>query len=163
MFSHIFIGTNRLDEALRFYRPLMDLLGWPEKFVDTERGWAVWTSAIGARPFLIVGRPFDGDPAVPGNGQMTAFLSPSRAIVDSCHAMALANGGALRRSTRAPSLVSPQLLWLLRPRSRGKQALLYFARGGDLSDLGAPPWDAAAIPPQTKILLDYRTKLNYTV
>ena len=42
---------------------------------------------------LLIGRPNDGAPASPGNGQMIALLAPSRATVDACHAAAVANGG----------------------------------------------------------------------
>ena len=72
MISHVFIGANDLTRAAAFYGPIMEVFGCPLKFVDEERGWAVWTSPNGARPFVIVGRPFDGA-ATPGNGAMTAL------------------------------------------------------------------------------------------
>lgn len=93
MISHVFIGANDLTRAAAFYGPIMEVFGYPLKFVDEERGWAVWTSPNGARPFVIVGRPFDGA-ATPGNGAMTALLAPSRAAVDEAYALALQNGGA---------------------------------------------------------------------
>ena len=42
---------------------------------------------------FLIGYPFDGNTAAPGNGPMTAFLASTRAIVDQCHAIALAHGG----------------------------------------------------------------------
>jgi lactoylglutathione lyase len=92
MISHVFIGADDLDAALAFYGPVMETLGNPLKFVDRERGWAVWTAPGGGRPFILVGRPFDGE-AAPGNGHMTALLAPARAAVDAAYALALANGG----------------------------------------------------------------------
>lgn len=47
-----------------------------------------------ARPLFLIGVPFDGAPHAAGNGQMTAFLAPSRAAVDQAYALALAHGGA---------------------------------------------------------------------
>lgn len=92
MISHVFIGADDLDAALAFYGPLMETLGNPLKFVDRERGWAVWTAPGGVRPFILVGRPFEGE-AAPGNGHMTALLAPDRAAVDAAYTLALANGG----------------------------------------------------------------------
>lgn len=92
MFSHIFIGTDDFDRALAFYRPLMDALGVQVRFVDASRPWAGWQSHPDPRPLFLIGRPFNGQPHVPGNGQMVAFLATSRAQVDQVHAVALAQG-----------------------------------------------------------------------
>ena len=101
MFSHIFVGVTDFDRALAFYRPLMATLGIQERFCEPGRPWAGWQSTPGPRPLFLIGTPFDGQPHQPGNGQMTAFLAPSRGVVDQCHAMALANGGT---SEGAPGL-----------------------------------------------------------
>lgn len=45
----------------------------------------------GCRLFLI-GVPYDGQAASPGNGQMVALLAPSRAAVDRFHATAVGLG-----------------------------------------------------------------------
>ncbi len=93
MFSHVFIGTDDFDRALAFYRPLLAALGIQARFCDAARPWAGWQSAPDPRPLLLVGRPFDGRPHQPGNGQMVAWLAPDRAAVDRAHAIALAQGG----------------------------------------------------------------------
>lgn len=100
MFSHICIGTQDFERSLAFYRPLMALLGQPERFCDAEGGMAGWQSAPGPRPLLVLCRPFEGAHA-PGNGQMVALLAPTRAQVDQAHALALAHGG---RCEGAPGL-----------------------------------------------------------
>jgi lactoylglutathione lyase len=92
LFSHLFIGISDFERALAFYRPLMAALGLPERFCDPA-GWAGWQSDPGPRPLLVIGRPFDGGPHAPGNGQMVALLASSRAQVDAAHAIALAHGG----------------------------------------------------------------------
>lgn len=93
MFSHIFVGTQDFERALAFYRPLMQVLGIEARFCDASRPWAGWQSSPDPRPLFLIGRPFDGQPHAPGNGQMTAFLAHNRDVVDRAHATALAHGG----------------------------------------------------------------------
>ncbi|WP_420477323.1 VOC family protein [Noviherbaspirillum sp. ST9] len=93
MFSHIFVGVSDFDRALSFYDPLMAVLGVRPRFCDRSRPWAGWQSNPGPRPLFLIGRPFDQQPHAAGNGQMTAFLAESRAIVNEAFAAALANGG----------------------------------------------------------------------
>lgn len=93
MFSHVFIGVNDFDQALAFYQPLVTLLGLEAKFIDPQHPWAGWQSPGQARPLLVIGRPFDDQPACAGNGQMIALLAPDRTTVDRAHALALSLGG----------------------------------------------------------------------
>lgn len=75
MLSHVFLGVSDFDRALRFYRARADALGLVERFCEPERPWAGWQSPDTDRPLLLIGRPFDGRPHAPGNGQMTALLA----------------------------------------------------------------------------------------
>ncbi|MEZ4250716.1 MAG: VOC family protein [Polyangiales bacterium] len=93
MFSHVFVGTNDFDRARAFYEPLLASLGVQARFVDASVPWAGWQSKPDPRPLFLLGRPFDGQPHVPGNGQMVAFLAGTRADVDRAYAIALAHGG----------------------------------------------------------------------
>ena len=93
MFSHIFIGASDFDRALAFYRPLMAALGIEARFCEPARPWAGWQSHPEPRPLFLIGKPQDGKPHVPGNGQMVAFLASSRASVDHAYAVALSHGG----------------------------------------------------------------------
>ena len=93
MFSHIFVGVSDFSRALAFYNPLMVTLGIKARFCDHGRPWAGWQPEPGPRPLFLIGRPFDGLPHEPGNGQMVAFLAQSRAVVDQAFTVALANGG----------------------------------------------------------------------
>ena len=99
MFSHISIGTNDFGRAEAFYDALFAVLGARPRFRDPESGAAAWQPADADRPLLFLTRPFDGAPATPGNGQMAAFLAESRAVVDRCHAVALAHGGLCNQLT----------------------------------------------------------------
>ena len=94
MFSHVFVGTNHFERALAFYRPLMESLGIRARFCEADKPWAGWQSSPDPRPLFLIGKPYDGRPHAPGNGQMVAFLAATRAAVDHAHAVALAQGGS---------------------------------------------------------------------
>lgn len=101
MFSHIFTGVADFPRALAFYRAVLGELGIPERFCDFARPWAGWQSSPGPRPLFLIGRPYDGAPHAAGNGQMVAFLAPTREAVEAAFAAALAHGGT---SEGAPGL-----------------------------------------------------------
>ncbi|MDP1749026.1 MAG: VOC family protein [Reyranella sp.] len=97
MISHVHVGVTDFDRAFAFYTDVMDALGFPLKFCECEnqhgRSWAGWMPTATARPLFLIGRPFDGEAATAGNGQMVALLAPDRAAVDACHRRALVAGG----------------------------------------------------------------------
>jgi catechol 2,3-dioxygenase-like lactoylglutathione lyase family enzyme len=93
VFSHIFVSVSDFERAFAFYNPLMAALGITARFCEPERPWAGWQSSPAPRPLFIIGKPYDGKPHQPGNGQMVAFLAETRALVDRAYAVALANGG----------------------------------------------------------------------
>jgi len=101
MLSHVTLGVADFPRAYRFYDALMKELGHVLKFRDDAKPWAAWRPADAERPLLVIGHPLDGAPASFGNGQMVALLAESRAVVDRCHALALAHGG---RDEGAPGL-----------------------------------------------------------
>lgn len=92
MLSHVFLGITDFQRAFIFYSALMDALGLRLKFSDSDRHWAGWSGIDSPRPLFLIGRPFDGNSACAGNGQMIALLANSRAVVDHAHTVALANG-----------------------------------------------------------------------
>jgi len=94
MLSHIYIGVNDFERAYRFYAAVTTELGLVLRFREADKSWAGWQKPGQARPLLLVGKPFDGAPAMPGNGQMTALLAPDRAAVDRAYQAALAAGGS---------------------------------------------------------------------
>ncbi|ONG55673.1 glyoxalase [Pseudoroseomonas deserti] len=94
MLSHVCLGIGDFDRSFAFYDPLMALLGHRLRFKDAQKPWAAWQPAGDDRPLLLIGAPFDGGPAAPGNGGMVALLAPDRATVDAGHALALRQGGA---------------------------------------------------------------------
>ena len=101
MISHVHVGVADFARAWRFYEAILPLLGLKIRFSEPDKGWGGWQSPDRTRPLFLVGKPFDGKPAAPGNGPMTALLAPDRATVDRVHAAALTAGGT---SEGAPGL-----------------------------------------------------------
>jgi len=94
MISHVCIGITDFERAFAFYAAVMDELGFVVKFREPEVPWAGWMQAGVARPLFLIGRPFDGGLATPGNGHMVALLAASRDVVDRCYKSAIARGAA---------------------------------------------------------------------
>ena len=91
MFSHVMFGTHDLARASAFYDAVLAPLGITRVPVP-YRGWAAWQVPEQGAKFW-VGLPFDGAPASVGNGNMVAFVAPSRAAVDAAYQAALAAQG----------------------------------------------------------------------
>lgn len=88
--GHAVVGTNDLEAASRFYDRVFAVFGIGRVLVQPGR--AIY---YGHRvPEFGITRPFDGQPAAIGNGNMVALEARSRAQVDEIHATALAAGGA---------------------------------------------------------------------
>lgn len=96
MLHHVSFGTNDVDQARRFYDPIMTHLGLR---VLQARDGAV---DYGISDILFsLERPSDGRTASAGNGVHLAFLAQNRAMVDEFHRIGLANGG---RDAGAPGI-----------------------------------------------------------
>ncbi|GJH01864.1 VOC family protein [Paraburkholderia terrae] len=94
MLSHVYIGVNDFERAFAFYSAVLAELGLALKFREDDRPWAGWMKPGVARPLFLVGKPFDGEAAVAGNGHMVALLAADRLMVDRVHTTALAHGAA---------------------------------------------------------------------
>jgi catechol 2,3-dioxygenase-like lactoylglutathione lyase family enzyme len=89
MIGYVTIGTNDLPRATAFYDTLLAEIG-------AQRGWASdegvsWNTRRGAT--LAVMKPFNGQPATPGNGNMAAISVKSKEDVDRVYAKAITLGG----------------------------------------------------------------------
>lgn len=89
MLSHVHIGVTDFNRTFAFYSAIMETLGCPLKFLEPDRPWAGWKPAHADRPLVLLGTPYDGEPAKPGNGQMVALLASTREVVNSCFAVAM--------------------------------------------------------------------------
>jgi catechol 2,3-dioxygenase-like lactoylglutathione lyase family enzyme len=92
MLSHVHVGITDFERSFAFYKGLMHELGFSLKFSEPEHLWAGWASPGADRPLFLIGRPYNGETATPGNGVMIALLAPNRDAVDRCHARAMASG-----------------------------------------------------------------------
>ena len=92
MLSHVTIGTNDLERAVRFYDAALAPLGI-ERGTSPWPTWAMWRRPGDYYPMLWAGEPFDRGEASAGNGWMAAFLCETRADVDAAYEAALASGG----------------------------------------------------------------------
>ena len=101
MFSHIHVGIADFARSYGFYRAVLRELEIEVKIYRPDQSWAGWGAAGTDRPLFFIGLPFDRNPTSSGNGNMTAFLAPTRKAVDRCHAAAITNGG---RCDGAPGL-----------------------------------------------------------
>jgi catechol 2,3-dioxygenase-like lactoylglutathione lyase family enzyme len=107
MFTYIYLGTNDLERATRFYDATLASLGLQRCVTndpDWDRisaGWGTYEDGGVRELALWVGKPFDQQPATTGNGSMVAFKARSWKEVDDFYAAALANGGS---SEGAPGL-----------------------------------------------------------
>jgi catechol 2,3-dioxygenase-like lactoylglutathione lyase family enzyme len=107
MFTYVYLGTNDLVRATRFYDATLAALGLQRCITndpDWDRisaGWGTYEDGGVRELALWVGKPFDQRPATTGNGTMVAFKARSWKEVDDFHAAALANGGS---SEGAPGL-----------------------------------------------------------
>lgn len=91
MLGYVTLGTNKREEACRFYDALLGELG-VGRMMDNEQ-FVAWGHPNGGTG-LSVTRPFDGQPATVGNGTMVALEARDRQQVDRLYEIALANGGS---------------------------------------------------------------------
>jgi len=85
--SHVSIGTNQFEQAVKFYDAVMPTLGCRklEAYPDVV--------AYGKEyPEFWVQTPFDGQPASVGNGYHIGFFASSQAMVDAFYQAAIAAG-----------------------------------------------------------------------
>ena len=107
MLSYVYLGTNDLKNAIRFYDATLGALGLKRCITgDTDwdqvsAGWGTYEDGGARELALWVGKPLDQQVATAGNGVMVAFRASSWKEIDDFHAAALANGGS---SEGAPGL-----------------------------------------------------------
>jgi catechol 2,3-dioxygenase-like lactoylglutathione lyase family enzyme len=107
MFTYVYLGTNDLERATRFYDAAMASLGLRRCVTNDPEwdrisaGWGTYEDGGVRELALWVGKPFDQRAATTGNGTMIAFKARSWKEVDEFHAAALASGGT---SEGAPGL-----------------------------------------------------------
>ena len=92
MLSHISLGVSDLARAFAFYSELMGVLKVELRFHEPSEAMAGWQSSGGTRPLFVIGKPYNGQPHDPGNGQMIAFSAITREMVRAAYSKALSLG-----------------------------------------------------------------------
>lgn len=90
MIGYVTLGTNKYEEAAKFYDELFALVG-AGRFMESDT-FIAWSSGPTA-PAVSITRPYDGKPATVGNGMMVAIAMDGPEKVDAFHAKALELGG----------------------------------------------------------------------
>jgi catechol 2,3-dioxygenase-like lactoylglutathione lyase family enzyme len=90
MIGYVTLGTNRIDEAAKFYDDLFALMG-AGRIMESDR-FIAWGTGM-TSPAVSIAKPYDGKPATVGNGVMVALAMDSPEKVDAVYARALELGG----------------------------------------------------------------------
>lgn len=104
MIGYVTLGTDDIERARSYYDALLAELGAKRLMEFPQNGFTLYGTGWG-KPGIAVTRPYNGQPAVAGNGNMAAIVVDSRDKVDSFHAKALALGGS---DEGAPGLRGPE-------------------------------------------------------
>src|ERR1700677_977647 len=88
MFSHIIIGTNKLERAKAFYDSVLGTLGVPPARVDGHRIFYRTPSGV-----FSVTKPINGEESTCANGMTIGFAAASPAQADAWHAAGRSPGG----------------------------------------------------------------------
>jgi len=90
MIGYVTLGTNRFEEAAKFYDELFAMMG-AVRILEMDR-FIAWGTGM-TSPAVSIAIPYDGNPATVGNGVMVALATDSPEKVDAIHAKALQLGG----------------------------------------------------------------------
>ena len=90
MIGYVTLGTNRYDEAAKFYDELLAIIG-ARRMMESDT-FIAWTTDAKS-PAISILRPYDGKDASVGNGVMVAIAAGSPDIVNALHAKAIELGG----------------------------------------------------------------------
>mgnify|MGYP001606562134 FL=1 len=90
MIGYVTLGTNRLEDAVKFYEALFGSIGATRQM---EGDTFVAFSTGPTSPAVSIIEPFNKEPATVGNGTMVAIAMDAPEKVDSFHAKALELGG----------------------------------------------------------------------
>ena len=92
MIGYVVLGSNDLPRARDFYDQLMPVIG-AGRVMEFGDNFTMYGTGMG-QPALAVAKPYDGNPATAGNGNMASIVVDSRAKVDALHAKAMELGGS---------------------------------------------------------------------
>jgi len=89
MVGYVTVGTNDMAASAKFYDALLGTIG-ARRLMNSE-SFIAWGTGPGAAMLSII-KPYDKQPATPGNGVMVALQVDSKAKVDALYNKALELG-----------------------------------------------------------------------
>jgi catechol 2,3-dioxygenase-like lactoylglutathione lyase family enzyme len=92
MIGYVTLGSNDLEKARAYYDALFGSIG-AGRLMEFGENFTMYGTAWG-RPAVAITKPFNGEAATPGNGNMTALVLDTREKVDALYAKAIELGGS---------------------------------------------------------------------
>lgn len=97
MLSYVMVGTNDLPGSDRFYKAILEPLGYEKGEWDNPDKVVYWLpdtpDQFNGPGTVYITKPFDGKPATVGNGSLIAFRTMTHSKVREIHALGIAGGG----------------------------------------------------------------------
>jgi len=91
MIGYVTIGSNDLAKARAYYDALFGSIG-TGRLMEFGENFTMYGSAWG-KPAIAITKPYNGEAATAGNGNMTAIVMDSRDKVDAFYNKAIELGG----------------------------------------------------------------------
>ena len=92
MIGYVMVGTNNLDQSVKFYDELLEILNLERTEKDDFCAGYSKKGGDGKVEFYVT-KPVNKEKATIGNGSQISFLTNSRSIVDKFHEIGLKLGG----------------------------------------------------------------------
>ena len=92
MIGYVMVGTNNLDQSVKFYDELLEILNLERTEKDDFCAGYSQKGGDGKVEFYVT-KPVNKEKATIGNGSQISFLTNSRSIVDKFHEIGLKLGG----------------------------------------------------------------------
>ena len=92
MIGYVMVGTNNLDQSIKFYDELLKVLNLEKTEKDDVCAGYSQKNEGGKVEFYVT-KPVNKEKATIGNGSQISFLTNSRSIVDKFHEIGLKLGG----------------------------------------------------------------------
>ena len=93
MNGYAMVGTNNLDQSIKFYDELLEVLDLERTEKDEVCAGYSQKNSNGKIEFYVT-KPFNKEKATVGNGSQISFQTSSRELVDKFHDVGIKLGGA---------------------------------------------------------------------
>ena len=93
MIGYVMVGTNNLDQSIKFYDKWLEVLDLERTEKDEVCAGYSQKNSNGKIEFYVT-KPFNKEKATVGNGSQISFQTSSRELVDKFHDVGIKLGGA---------------------------------------------------------------------